>query len=77
MKDPTDNVSAIEIMPKMKICERKKNSLIVYDILNFLMLSVFLNLFTFQFHLIHIIKKHLKKKKNKTKVKQHLLLINI
>ena len=31
MKDPIDNVSAIEIMPKMKICERKKNSLIVYD----------------------------------------------
>ena len=31
MKDPTDYVSAIEIMSKMKICERKKNSLIVYD----------------------------------------------
>ena len=31
MKDPTDNVYAIEIMPKMKISERKKNSLIVYD----------------------------------------------
>ena len=29
MKDPTDNASTIEIMPKMKICE-KKNSLIVY-----------------------------------------------
>ena len=32
MQDPTDNVSAIEIMPKIKIRERKKNSLIVYDL---------------------------------------------
>ena len=31
MKDPSDNVSAMKIMLEMKICERKKNSLIVYD----------------------------------------------
>ena len=28
MKDPIDNVYAIEIMPKMKICERKKIALL-------------------------------------------------